>query len=292
MLKHVETILTSAGITPEDIKAIDAVSEEDQATFDARPYAEKVRANYQTQFKNDPEFFSGITLENLPPAVKKQVENAGFGRASKIVTDKFLKGIGMTEADYVDLPQETKEKIELLIPAIAERYTKTKTGDKEIQNQLIEARKRLESFDGYEDKIKTQYETEANGKIAGAIFNANLIGALSEIPGLKIAASDIAKTANDILQQKFAFERVGDFSVELRQKANPTMKVLKDGSSHELTLKEALADIATERGWVEKASGDTKGSGVTKVIPGNDGNLHMVAPHLRDKISQKIAAEA
>lgn len=293
MPSHIETLLTAIGVPAEDAATIIALPEAEQAAFDVKPYAEKVRNNYQTQLQNDPAFFNDLTLEKLPADVKKKVENAGFGRASKIVTDKFLKGIGMTEADYADLPQETKDKIELLIPAIAERYTKTKAGDKETQGQLIEARKKLEEYEGYEEKVKTKYEADANEKINSAIFRANLIGELSAIPGLKIPAADIAKAAEDILNGKYAFQRVGDFSIELRQKSNPQMKVLKDNSSHELTLKEALTQIATDRGWVAEDSDDgNKGSGKIKVEPGKDGKLNMIAPHLRDKISKKIAAEA
>lgn len=291
MPKHVVDLLTNLGLPAEEAAKIDALPEADQATFDAKPYVEKVRGNYQTQFQNDPAFFNEMTLEKLPVEVKKKVESAQFGRAAKIVTDKLLKGLGMTEADYADLPDEQKEKIELLIPAIAERYSKTKAGDKQLQQDLIEARKKLEAFDGYEEKTKTKYESEANQKIAAAIFNAALIGELSAIPGLKIAAGDIAKTANDLLQAKYGFERVGDFAIELRQKANPQMKVLKNGSSQELTLKDALMEIATERGWVEAKKEDAKGNGVVTVAPNGKGSLEMIPPHLREKISAKIASE-
>ena len=69
------------------------------------------------------------------------------------------------------------------------------------------------------------------------------------------------------------------------------MKVLKNGSSHELTLSEALTEIATERGWVEKQEGGKTGSGTVKITPTNDGLKAVVPPHLQDKISSKIAAE-
>ncbi len=292
MPSHIETLLTTIGLPAEDVTKITTLAAEEQEKFDAAPYVEKVKTNYQTQLQNDPAFFNELTLEKLPPAVKKQVENAGFGRASKIVTDKFLKGIGMTEADIADLPQETRDKIELLIPAISEKYAKTKAGDKQLQNDLIEARKKLESFDGIEEKLKTKYESESTQKITSAIFNAVVIGELSSIPGLKISAADIAKTANDLLQSKFAFERVGDFGIELRNKQNPQLKALKNGSSQELTLKEALNEIAVERGWVDKETKGSRGSGTIKIEPGKDGTLKMfAAPHLQDKISKKIAAE-
>ncbi len=291
MPNYVETLLTTLGIPAEDAAKIIALPEADQATFDNKPYADKVKANYQTQLQNDPNFFNDMTIEKLPPEIKKKLESSQYGRAAAIVRDKFLKGLGMTESDLADLTEEQKEKLEQYIPAVTDKYAKTKAGDKQLQADLIEARKKLEAFDGMEETYKTKYEGEANSKVTAAIFNSALIGELSTIPGLKISASDIAKTANDILQSKYAFERVGDYSVELRQKANPAMKVLKNNSSQELSLKEALAEIATERGWIEKEAEAGRGSGKVTITPDKTGTLQMVPPHLQDKISKKIAAE-
>jgi hypothetical protein len=282
-------VLSAIGISPEDITVLSAIPEDGQETFDAKPYVDKVRANYQTQFRNDPEFFQGVTVDNLPPAVKKQLESGQYARATNIAKEKIAKALGFTEAEISDLATDDYKALDFFVPAIADKWTKTKSGDKELQNQLIEARKKLEGFNGFEDQIKTKYESEANQKITGAIFNAALIGELSSVPGLKISAGDIAKTAHDILQSKYSFERTGDYNVELRQKANPAMKVLKDGSSHELTLKEALLEIATERGWIESKPDEGKGSGKIVVTPGKNGTLTMVPPHLQDKISRHIA---
>jgi len=296
MPKHIQDILVAVGIPAEDAAKIDSLPEAEQATFDAKPYLETVKKNYSTQLQNDPAFFTDITLEKLPPEVKKKVESAQYGRAANITRDKFLKGLGMTEADIADLTEEQKEKLELYIPAVTEKYTKTKTGAKEVQEQLIAERKKNEEYQkkfgpDYEETVKTKYETEANQKVTAAIFNANLIGELSTIPGLKIKPSTLAREANEILTSKYAFERIGDFSVELRQKANPQMKVLKNGSSQELTLKDALLEIATERGWVEKPSVATTGTGtITSVVPNQNGQL-IVAPHIAEKISKKIASE-
>lgn len=288
----VETLLSTIGIPADDVTKIISLPEDQQASFDAKPYAEKVKANYQTQLQNDPAFFSELTLDKLPVEVKKKLENSQFGRAAKIAQDRILKGLGLTENDLADLTDEQRQKLEEFIPAVTEKYTKTKAGDKQLQADLIEARKRLEALDGLEEKLKGKYESEANQKITSAIFNAALIGELSAIQGLKIPAGDIAATANNILQNKYAFERVGDYAVELRQKANPQMKVLKEGSSHELTLKDALSEIAKERGWIEQKQQATgSGSGTVAVLPGSNGLKMEVPPHLQNRISQKIAAE-
>jgi hypothetical protein len=294
MPKHIVDLLTTLGVPAEDAAKIDTLPEAEQATFDAKPYAEKVKGNYETQFKNDPNFFNNITVENLPPTVKKAIESGQYARATNEAKGKIAKALGFTADEIKDLESDDYKALDFYIPAITEKWTKTKAGDKETQAQLIEARKQLEKYGpDYEKGIETKYQTQAEQKVTAAIFNAALIGELSAIPGLKIPAGDIAATANQILQSKYGFERVGDYSVELRQKANPQMKVLKTGSSQELTLKEALAEIATERGWVEKEEKDKgKGSGKINVTPGADGTLKMVvAPHLQDKLAKKIAAE-
>lgn len=293
MPSHIETFLTSIGVPAEDAAAIIALPEAEQATFDAKPYVEKVKTNYQTQLQNDPAFFTDLTLEKLPADIKKKLESGQYARATNVAKEKLAKALGFTSEDIKDLEAEDYKSLDFYVPALAEKFTKTKAGDKQLQADLIAERKKNEAYQGLEETLKTKYESEANQKITGAIFNAALIGELSAIQGLKIAASDVAKTAHDILQSKYAFERVGDYSVELRQKANPQMQVLKEGSSQVLTLKEAVQQIATDRGWVAAdGKDDTKGGGTVKIEPGKNGKLTMVAPHLQSKISNKIAAEA
>lgn len=292
MPNPVETLLTSIGLPSEDIQAITTLPEDKQATFDPAPYVGKVKDNYQTQLKNDANFFNELTVDKLPKDVKKRLESEQYGRASNIVKDKALKSFGMTEAEFEDLPEDQRQKLETFMPILAERYTKTKAGDKQLQNELIEARKKLEAFDGIEEKIKTKYESESNQKITDVISNANILSALANIHGLKIKPSTLAREAKDILNSKYALERVGDFGVELRQKANTQMKVLKEGSSQELSLSEALSEIAVSEGWVEKKTeGGESGSGKLTVTPSGNGSLKMVAPHIADKISNKIASE-
>lgn len=293
MPNPVEVILTNVGIPPEDVAKIISIPEEQQDNFDTKPFVEKVRSNYTKQLQNDPAFFNDITLEKLPAEVLKKIESAQFQRSANIMKGKLNKVFGLTDADLADLTDEEKEKLESYVTAVANKFAKTKASDKQIQQELIEERKKRESLEGAEERYRTQFQKEADDKINSAIFNAALLGELSSIPGLKIAASDIAKTASDILKGKFAFERVGDYTIELRRKDNPAMKVLKDNSSHDLTLKDAVLQIAIDRGWVEEKDEDEtggKGSGKVKVTP-SGGRLKMVAPHLQDKISKKIAAE-
>jgi hypothetical protein len=293
MPSHLETLLTSVGVPAEDITAIQALKDTD--AFDPKPIAEKVKGNFRTQFQNDPSFFEGITEDKLPAATKKKLEADQFGRATGIVKQKFSKLLGLTDADLAALTDEQKEKYEAYIPAVAEVWTKLKSGDKVTQEQLIAARRELEELKttsaSAEETIKTKYQSESDAKVNTALFNAALLGELAQLEGLKISASDIAATANSVLLSKYAFERVGDYGIELRRKDNPKMKVLKDNSSKEVTLKDALNDIAVERGWIEKEEGGTgkTGGGKVKITPA--GGVLKMPPHLQAAINNKIASE-
>lgn len=293
MPTHIETLLTSIGLPAEDVASIVALPEEQQATFDAKPFVEKVKTNYQTQLQNDPAFYSDATLEKLPAEVKKKLETTQYGRASHVVRQKFLKVLGMSEDDFADLPEDKQKELESFIPAVTERWSKNKAADPALQQKYIDAMRKVEELQGQEETIKTKYETEANQKVTNAIFNAVLLGELSALPGLKIPATDLATTAGDIIRSKYGYERVSDLVVELRQKENPKLKALHDGSAKEITMKDAVTAIAKERGWIteEGGEGGGKGSGKMKVTPSAAGLEAVVAPHLRDKISQKIAAE-
>lgn len=293
MPKIVEALLSKVGIPSEDISKVLSVPEAEQEQFDVSPYVDKIKTNYQTQLQNDPHFFNDLTLEKLPDTVKKKVESGQYGRATNVAKEKIAKALGFTSEEIKDLEADEYKALDFYIPAILEKWTKNKSGDKQTQEQLIQARKKLEEYDGYEDKIKTKYEAETNQRVNSIIFNSAVVGELSTIPNLKISAADIAKTAHDILQSKYSFERVGDYGIELRQKQNPQMKVLKGNTSQELTLKEALTEIAVERGWVDKEKtpeGPVKGK--IEVKPDGKGSLTMVAPHLQKKIGDKINAEA
>lgn len=294
MPSHIETVLTSLGISAEDAIAILAVPEADQATYDVKPIAEKVKANYQTQFKNDPSFFNDIKLENLTPDVRKQIESGQYARATNVAKEKIAKAFGFTDEEIKDLATDDFKSLDFYVPAIAEKYAKTKAGDKQLQQDLIDARKKLEQFGpDYEANIATKYKSEAEQQITQAIFNANLVGDLAGIEGLKISAGDLAPIAASALMAKYGFVKSGDFSIELRQKANPEMKVLKEGSSQELTLKEALQMIAVEKNWVDKkADPQDQGTGGGKLNIKPEGGKLVMAPHLQDKINKKIAAEA
>ena len=125
MPKHIQDILIAAGIPAEDAERIDSLPEADQATFDSKPYMDKVKESYKTQFQNDPEFFTDLTLEKLPPAVKKKVEVLDLSDAELLTLPGFktipiasvpVKKVGKSVKKEIvgDLVDEMRKGIEVL----------------------------------------------------------------------------------------------------------------------------------------------------------------------------------
>lgn len=289
MASHLETLATAVGVPAEDIQAVTALKDTD--TFDPKDIVEKVRGSYKTQFQNDPEFFKDITPDKLPEPTRKKFETEQFGRATGIVKQKFQKILGLTDDDLANLTDEQKNKWEELVPAMASLWTtnNSKGGDKVTQQRLIDTIKQVEALQAENGNLKTKYETEYGEKMNGALFSAALIGELSQLD-LKIPAADIAATANSLLLSKYGFAKVGDYGIELRQKAHPNMKVLQGNSSREMTLKDALTELATERGWLKEKKDEKGGGGTFKIEPGK-GGLNIIPPHLQGVIANKIASE-
>jgi hypothetical protein len=289
MPSHLETLLTSVGVPAEDITAVQALKDTD--TFDPKPIVEKVSGSFKTKFQNDPTFFDQQTLDKLPVEVKKTIEKEQYGRAAGIVKQKVQKVLGLSDADIANMTTEQREKFEDFLPAALDVWTRQKSGDKNLQEEIIKLRKAHEDAQTEISSTKTKYENEANTKISGALFNAALLGELSTIQGLKISATDIASTASSLLLSKYAFERVGDYGIELRQKDHPNLKALKGNTSQVMTLKDALAEIAAERGWIAAADPDDKKGGGKFKVDNKDGKLSIIPPHLQQAIGNKIAAE-
>src|SRR5690349_13344264 len=143
MSKHIETLLTSAGIPAEDATRIASLPEAEQETFDVKPYVEKIKTNYQTQLQNDPSFFNDLTLEKLPADIKKKLESGQYARATNVAKEKIAKALGFTAEEIKEFEADDYKALDYYVQAVVEKWTKNKSGDKETQQQLIEARKQL-----------------------------------------------------------------------------------------------------------------------------------------------------
>lgn len=292
MPTHLETLAAAVGVPAEDLQTVASLKDTD--TFDPKPIVEKVKGNFKTQFKNDASFYEDLTADKLPEPVRKKFESDGYGRATGIVKQKFQKVLGLTDDDLSDMTEEQRSKFEEFVTAAATKYANGKAAgnsDKVTQQKLIEAIKKYEALEAENTTLKTKYEGEATAKINEALFTASMLGELATIPGLKISPSDIAGTAKSLLLSKYGYAKSGDYGIELRQKDHPNMKVLIGNSSKEMTLKDALLEIAKERGWIEEKTEDGKGGGKVVVVPGKAGTLNMIAPHLQSVIAKKIATE-
>src|SRR5437868_5201668 len=99
MPKHIEQLLTNAGLAAEDVQVIMSLPDDKQETFDPKPYADKINSHFTTILQNDPKFFDSITVEKLPPAVKKQLESGQYARATNIAKEKIAKALGFSEEE-------------------------------------------------------------------------------------------------------------------------------------------------------------------------------------------------
>lgn len=87
MQKHLEQVLTAAGLTADEVKAL-AELPDTTADFKPETHVTPIRAAIETAVKNDPTFYAGLNADNLPKDFVKTVEQQQYGRAATIVRDR------------------------------------------------------------------------------------------------------------------------------------------------------------------------------------------------------------
>jgi hypothetical protein len=282
--EHLNTLITSAGIEAADIEAILALpADAKPEDFKVDDYVGKIKTNIETQVKNDPKFWESLSTENVHADFKKKLESEQYGRAANITRQKVLKGLGLTEADITDLPEEDKNKLEVFVTKAAEKFAATKSSDKQLQQQLVETRKKLEDLEldipTREGKIKQDYETKFNSEKLDFIILAEL----ATVENLKAPAQYLVAKLAAELKDEYAFV-VNGLSALPKQKANPNLDVL-DGSKA-VTLKELMVKKLTADGLIAApaAPGKTGGKVTVDVHPDEKGGLG-ISSHIMDKIN-------
>lgn len=284
--QHLEQVLTATGLTPEQVKAIVDLPAE-QTEFKTDDYVAPIRSNVETQVKNDPKFYEGLNKENLPKEFYKSLEAEQYGRAANIVRTNVLKAVGLSEKDFADLGEEGK-KLEVFTPAFAKKLSEGKVTDKELQEKLIQANTKIQELESAAPTIEEKYKTEYEQKVSAFSFAHNVISELSGIEGLKAPVKFISGGIIDTLRSKYAFEIV-DNVVELRQKDKPTLKVLVDNGTKELTLSAAIKTILETEQLIDAKKTTTTKTTVT-VNTGENGLK--IGKAVNDKIAKRIKDEA
>lgn len=286
MLKHLEQVITAAGLPADQVKALVELPE-DAADFTPDTYVAPIRTNVETAVKNDPKFYEGLNKENLPKEFVKQLEQEQYGRSAAQVRTNMMKALGLKEDDFKDLGDEGK-KIEIFGPAFAKKIAEGKVTDKELQQKLIEANQKIEELTNQAPTIEEKYKAEYEGKVTDFQFQSSVLGHLASVQGLtappKYLQADIARQ----LKAKYGFA-IEDGVVELRQKDKPTLKVLTDNGTKELTLAAAIEAILVADKLI---SGKKVDKVETKVDINTDTSGLKISKGVNDKIANRIAQDA
>lgn len=286
MLKHLEQVLTATGLPADQVKALVDLPE-DTADFTADPYVTPIRTNVETQVKNDPKFYETINKENLPKEFLQKLESEQYGRSAAIVRSNMLKAVGMKEDDFKELGEEGK-KIDVFTPAFVKKLSEGKVSDKELQAKLIEANTKIEELTNQAPTIEEKYKTEYEGKVTDFQFQSSVLGHLASVQGLTALPKYLQGEITRQLKAKYAFA-VEDGAVELRQKDKPTLKVLTDNGTKELTLGAAIDAILVADKLI---TGKSTTKVDTKVDINTDTNGLKISKGVNDKIANRIAQDA
>jgi len=278
---HIDQVLKTAGLPEDQIKALNDLPE--GAEFKPDSFIAPIKSTFENQVKNDPKFYEGLNKENLPKEFIQKLETEQYGRAASIVRQNILKTMGMNEKDFAELGDEGK-KIDIFLPAFVKKLSEGKVGDKELQAKLIEANTEIEKLKGQFPEIENKFKGEFESKMNDFAINQSILTILASVPGLTAPAKYVSERLIKDLKAKYGFSVEGD-SVELRQKEKPTLKVLIDNGTKELTLTAAINQILEADGLVDKKR-TTVTTQTTKVDVGQNGLV--MHQKVNDKVRKRI----
>lgn len=288
---HLEQVATAAGLTPEAVKAIVELPA-DAKDFTPDAHVTALRDNVATALKNDAKFYEDLTVEKLPPQVKKSMEQEQYGRAASIARANMLKTAGLTDKDFEDLGDEGK-KLDKFIPALMAKFSAGKITDKELQAGLQKANQELETLKSELPKLEEKYKGEYETKVSGFQNSANVLATIAQVPGLKVPAFLVGRTVQEELAAKYMLVLING-KTELRQLGKPDMKVLVDNGTKELTLERAVTELLTEQKAIdEEAAKKTtkKETGKTEIENDGKGGLK-VSTHVNGRLAKRLEQES
>lgn len=280
---HLESVLKATGLPEDQVKALVDLPA-DAADFKTDGYVAPIRTNVETAIKNDPKFYEGLNRENLPKEFVQKLETEQYGRSAAIVRANMLKAVGLTDKEFADLGEEGK-KLDVFTPAFVKKLSEGKVGDKELQAKLIEANQKIADMEAELPNTEQKYKGEYETKIAEFQLSASVLTNLATVPGLKAPAKYLTTDIVNQLKGKYAFEVVNGVP-EPRQKDKPTLKVLIENGTKELTLAGAIDLILTTDDLVDKKKTTTTTTTTTQVNTG-EGGLK-ISKNVNDKINKRL----
>lgn len=288
-LKHVEEVIKAAGLPAEEVKKLVDLPD-DAADFKPDTHVTALRDNVATGLKNDPKFYEGLNLENLPKEVTKALEQAQYGRAAAIARTNLLKASGLTEKDFADLGEDAK-KLEVFTPALMKKFSEGKITDKQLQEALQAANTELEELKGNAPKLEEKYKGEYEKKIQAYEVRTGVLSAIAAVPGLKVSPKLVLSDTLEQLRSQYHLALVnGD--VVLRQLEKPELKVLTANNTKELTLADALTELLTKENAIDVEAAKKKTqqqTSSTTVESDKKGGLKL--GHTNDKVQKMLDSE-
>lgn len=282
-MAELQSILTSLGI--EAAQAQSLLTDENP---DITGAVSAIRANVETQIKNDPNFWNGLDEKNIPELYRKKIEGAQYARATNETRLGIMKKFGLNESDYAEIGDDVKN-YGAFLEHTAKLVGNKNNIDPKLQADLIEAKKQLEVFENekptIEKTFKDKYEAEYNAKVADMLILSSVAG----VAGLKANASYVSPVVADKLKQQYHLEISGN-NIELRQKENHNLKALNSQGTKEISLSEAITAILKSDNMIDEGTQtNAPRSGTATITPVN-GSLQ-VSGHISQKMEALLAAE-
>ena len=281
--KHLETVLTSTGLPADQVKAL-ADLPDDETEFKPDPFVAPIRTSVETQVKNDPKFYEGITKESLPKEFLQKLTAENYGATAATVRHHMMKAVGLTEKDFSELGEEGK-KMEVFTPAFVKKLSDGKVGSKELQEKLIEANTKIQEMEQATPALEKKFADQYAEKLNDHTLNTNVLAHLSSVKELKAPAKYLKADMVNQLKAKYAFHVDGD-NVEIRQKDKPELKVLVDNGTKVLTLAAAIDSILDADQLVEKKKTTQQQTQTIEVKTGGGGLK--ISGNVNDKIAKRL----
>lgn len=288
--KHIEQVLTTAGLTAEQIKALNEIKD-DAADFKLDDYVAPIITGAETRLKNDAKFYETLNETNLPKEFMKKLEAAQYGRSAAEVRQNIIKNLAL---DPKDFEGDEFKPMEKFLTAVQAKITTGKVTDKELQAKLVEANNRIATMEAELPNLEKKHQDAAQARIDGAHFDMQVMAQLAAIPGLKVNATLLSPQFVGALKAKYGFELVNGI-VELRQKDKPTLKPMSADGKKELSLKDAIEGLAkdfdvVDPDWNKKRKTEKQDGHTTIDVEGKKGGFKM-SSHVQSKIEKKIEDE-
>jgi hypothetical protein len=286
--KHIQEVLTTAGLTPEQFKALKELPD-DAADFKVDTYTAPISTAVETRVKNDPKFYETINKDRIPKEFLKTIESEQYGRVADQVRTKFLQGLNLTKEDFKDLVDEFK-KLDVFAPAVLKKISEGKVTDKELQDALMKANTKIQDMEGNLPTLEKKYQDDANTKVDNRTFDLVSLSTLAQVPGLVASATHLAPALISMLRSKYDFKVGADgLEIQLLQKGK-TLRAMDAKGTKELTFEDAVKEAAEANKWVAAKAKPTKENGSTEVNVDGNGELK-ISSHIANKIKSKIAAD-